>query len=85
MKAAQAINKFKNSLAAIYYDVIIDNPYETSEDFAETIRLLLKFPKPRHFKLFSLTFYQEQNCMKKQNWMGYCLMKKNTVDTGKTF
>lgn len=56
LKAAQAINKFKNSLAAIYYDVIIDNPYETSEDFAETIRLLLKFPKPRHFKLFSLTF-----------------------------
>lgn len=56
LKAVQALHKFKDSLAASCYDVIIDNPYETNEDFIDTIKLLLKFPKPRHIKLFSLTF-----------------------------
>ena len=56
LKAVRILHKFKDSLAASYYDVITDNPYETNEDFADTIRLLLKFPKPRHIKLFSLVF-----------------------------
>jgi len=57
LKAVQAIHKFKDFLLASEYDVIIDNPYETNEDVADTIRLLLKFPKPRYFRLFSLTFF----------------------------
>ncbi|MBI2472550.1 MAG: cobalamin B12-binding domain-containing protein [Planctomycetes bacterium] len=57
LKAVHAVHKFKNSLVASEYDVILDNPYETNENLVETIRLLLKFPKPRHFKLFSLTFF----------------------------
>src|SRR3990172_13268389 len=57
LNAVHAFHKFKDSLVAIYYDVIIDNPYETNEDFVDTIRLLLKFPKPRCIRLFSLTFF----------------------------
>lgn len=56
LNAVRTIQKFKDSLMASYYDVITDNPYETNEDVADTIRLLLKFPKPRHIKVFSLTF-----------------------------
>ncbi len=39
------------------YDVILDNPYETDEDYKETIRLLTKIPKPYELQLFSLTMY----------------------------
>jgi len=47
----------KNNVAG-YYDVILDNPYETEQDEIETINVLLKVPKPYVLQLFSLCFYQ---------------------------
>jgi radical SAM superfamily enzyme YgiQ (UPF0313 family) len=47
----------KNNVAG-YYDVILDNPYETEQDKIETINVLLKIPKPFVLQLFSLCFYQ---------------------------
>ena len=43
---------------AAYYDVILDNPYETDEDILHTIQILLQTPKPFQLVLFSLCFYQ---------------------------
>lgn len=40
-----------------YYDVILDNPYETEEDTSLTIKFLAKLPKPFHLSCFSLTFF----------------------------
>jgi len=40
-----------------YYDVILDNPYETEEDLAKTIEFLAQIPKPFHLSCFSLTFF----------------------------
>ncbi|MEJ2746064.1 MAG: radical SAM protein, partial [bacterium] len=40
------------------YDVILDNPFEAEEDLLETVRLILKLPKPFQFQLYSLTFYE---------------------------
>lgn len=56
LNAATAMNKFKDNILPSY-DVIIDNPYENDEDLVETIKLLIKIPKPRDFSIFSLTFF----------------------------
>ena len=40
-----------------YYDVILDNPYETQEDISKTIRFLAKMPKPYRLSCFSPTFF----------------------------
>lgn len=38
------------------YDVIVDNPFESSEDKRATLELLLKLPRPYTLNMFSLTF-----------------------------
>ena len=41
-----------------YYDVILDNPYETEEDLIQTINVILQIPKPYMLQILSLCFYQ---------------------------
>ncbi|MBU0604870.1 MAG: B12-binding domain-containing radical SAM protein [Candidatus Omnitrophica bacterium] len=52
--AALQIKKFN---IPCLYDVILDNPYETESDVIETIKVLLKIPRPFMLQLFSLCFY----------------------------
>jgi len=40
-----------------WYDVILDNPYETECDHIETIEVLLRTPRPYQLDLFSLDFF----------------------------
>ncbi|HJP33880.1 MAG TPA: radical SAM protein [Candidatus Latescibacteria bacterium] len=40
-----------------YYDVIMDNPYETHEDASQTIRFIQDLPRPFKLSHFSLTFF----------------------------
>jgi len=39
------------------YDLIFNNPFETRDDIIETIRLILRFPKPFSLQGFNLIFY----------------------------
>ncbi len=55
LEATKIINEFPEIIPL--YDVILDNPYETAEDFKETIRLLTQIPKPFELQLFTLTWY----------------------------
>ena len=41
-----------------FYDVILDNPFETDEDIVQTLQVIQKIPKPYQLQLFSLTFYK---------------------------
>lgn len=41
----------------VRYDLILDNPYDTEDSLAETIRLLLALPKPLRANLYSLQFF----------------------------
>ncbi|MEI6126106.1 MAG: radical SAM protein [Pseudomonadota bacterium] len=41
-----------------YYDVILDNPFESDQDVIETLHVLKRVPKPFQLQLFSLTFYK---------------------------
>jgi radical SAM superfamily enzyme YgiQ (UPF0313 family) len=55
LEATRLIKKYNISG---YYDVILDNPFETDADLIETINVLKKVPKPFQLQLFSLTFYK---------------------------
>ena len=55
--AAAILNKYKGRMLPPQFDIIVDNPYETSEDYIETIDFLLTLPKPFFIQLFSLMFY----------------------------
>lgn len=54
LKAARIFNECK---IAVYCDVILDNPFENDEDKLETVKVLMKTPKPFYLQLYSLSAY----------------------------
>lgn len=54
LKGAKIVSDLKISP---WYDVILDNPYETEEDHLETINVLLRTPRPFQLGLFSLDYF----------------------------
>ncbi len=54
MKAAEVISEAK---AAPFYEMIVDNPYETEEDEMETINSIAKLKRPYIISLAHLTFF----------------------------
>jgi len=53
---AKAINKFKNKIAS-FYDIILDNPWESEHDLIKTLMLLSSLPIPYGLMLYSLSFF----------------------------
>jgi len=64
LKAANIINSYKGRLLP-YYDFIIENPYETNEDLLDTVRLLVKLPRPYVTRIYSLSFFPGTKLHKK--------------------
>lgn len=56
VEAAKILHKFYPGLR-YSFDLILDNPYETTEDLKKTISLLDAMPNTYELILFSLTFY----------------------------
>jgi len=54
LKAARLIHEYP---VASYYDVIVDNPFESEEDTLETVETLAAAPRPCYVLVFSLSFY----------------------------
>ena len=54
LEAARIISDLRLSC---WYDVILDNPYETEEDCLKTINVLLRTPRPFQLDIFSLDFF----------------------------
>jgi radical SAM superfamily enzyme YgiQ (UPF0313 family) len=54
LAAARLIHEYP---VASYYDVIVDNPFETVEDTLQTVETLMAAPKPFYVLIFSLNFY----------------------------
>jgi radical SAM superfamily enzyme YgiQ (UPF0313 family) len=54
MKAAEIISESK---VAPYYEMIVDNPYETEEDEMESINAMAKLKRPYTISLAHLTFF----------------------------
>ncbi|MBN1297115.1 B12-binding domain-containing radical SAM protein [bacterium] len=57
IRAAGVLDEFMDRLLVRTYDVIVDNPFETDADRAETVHVLSRLNKPFHLDLFSLTLY----------------------------
>lgn len=57
MAVVKEINKFRDRIAPPSYDFILDNPWESENDLAETLMLLSRLPRPYIIELFSLTLY----------------------------
>lgn len=51
------VKKIDNYKVRIKYDLILDNPYETTQSLRDTVELLLQLPKPLFFNLFSLQYF----------------------------
>ncbi|MFH1539511.1 MAG: radical SAM protein [bacterium] len=54
LKAAALVQKY---MVAPFYDIIIDNPWETEEDVLDTVYTVMDTPRPFYLNIFSLTFY----------------------------
>jgi anaerobic magnesium-protoporphyrin IX monomethyl ester cyclase len=57
LSTCNLINKFKKKIPAIYYDFILDNPWETVEDEIETLELILQLPRPYDLALASFRYF----------------------------
>lgn len=64
-KAAEIISEFKNKIDTPYYDIILDNPWETEENLIETLMFLSKLQTPYRLSYFSLNFYPGTELYKK--------------------
>ena len=53
----QQIEVFRKYNISIKYDFIFENPFETEEEFKETIELIRMFPKPYLINMFQLKFF----------------------------
>ena len=56
LKAAEILNSYKDRLLP-YYDFILENPYDTKEDTLETLRLMIKLPRPYETRVYALSFF----------------------------
>lgn len=54
LKAANLIKEYN---VAAFYDVILDNPFESDDDRIKTIFALIETPKPYYTQFFSLSLY----------------------------
>jgi radical SAM superfamily enzyme YgiQ (UPF0313 family) len=54
--AVVIVNDYKNKVQ-VYYDIILDSPWDTDDDAIETLMFLSKLPTPYKLNLFSLLFY----------------------------
>ncbi len=57
LKTCEMLNAAIGKILPPDYHFIVDNPWETTEDLAATLDLILKLPKPRGIKVSSLVFY----------------------------
>jgi hypothetical protein len=54
IRAAKLIKEYG---IAPFYDVILDNPFESEEEQLQTVETLIETPKPYYPEIFSLVFY----------------------------
>jgi len=62
-RATKIINSYKNLMP--FYDIIVENPYESREDTLETLKLLVKLPRPMKVRVYSLSFFPGTSLTKK--------------------
>jgi len=74
----EAVKTLKKHKVKPRLDFILDNPFENDEDKLEVINLLLSFPKPFEFRLYSLAYFPETELTKRALKEG--LIDENDVE-----
>ncbi|HUT02793.1 MAG TPA: radical SAM protein [bacterium] len=64
LAVTDVIHKFSDRILPPRYDVIVDNPFETSRDVAETVRLLSRIKRPYFIQYFCLTLLPETELLR---------------------
>ncbi len=54
IQTAHVVNSFRIDP---FYDLIVDNPFETEQDRADSLEFLLRLPRPFHLRMFPLTYF----------------------------
>lgn len=57
IKLLQTSKFLKQKGIVPFYDLIVDNPFETEEDKRQGLEFLLTFPRPFHLHVFSLLYF----------------------------
>jgi len=57
LEAGRIIRQFYDAGVRADYGFILDNPFETDDDGRDSLRLLIRLPKPRTIVLYSLAFF----------------------------
>lgn len=78
-KSIKVINVFKDKIPLPYYDIILDNPWESEEDLIETLLFLSKLPPPYELVIYSLAFYPETQLYWRAKKEGIIRDDKNEV------
>jgi anaerobic magnesium-protoporphyrin IX monomethyl ester cyclase len=55
-RAAHILSPYMDKIE-VFFDLIIDNPWESKEQTAETLRAIVELPRPYKLQLFSLTLF----------------------------
>ena len=71
------VNDHKDKITKVFYDIILDSPWDTEQDNMETLMFLSKLPTPYVLNLFSLVFYPGTDLYRKAKKEG---IVKNDVD-----
>lgn len=78
LEVTRLLHRYRSRLIMPDYHVIIDNPWETTEDTLETVRLLFQIPKPFGLCISSLVFFPGTELYNKAVREG--LIKDETTD-----
>jgi anaerobic magnesium-protoporphyrin IX monomethyl ester cyclase len=76
LRAANILNSFKGKLSVLY-DFILDNPWETDEDYIETINLVSELPRPFKLVLYTLILQPGTELYKKAEKEGILSKDEN--------
>lgn len=56
-KAVEIIRQYHKKMEPVWYDFIIDNPWETTQENLQTLRFMLELPRPFAVCIYSLTYF----------------------------
>jgi radical SAM superfamily enzyme YgiQ (UPF0313 family) len=78
-KLMKQILMFKKHDVDVRYDFIFSNPFETKEEYQETIQLIKTFPKPFSINMFELKWFPNTKITKMALESGYSITTEDEI------
>jgi radical SAM superfamily enzyme YgiQ (UPF0313 family) len=65
IRASEILSKFSKYIVPTSYDIILDNPWETTENLVETFSMINRLKRPYVLNIYSLTLYPNTEIYRK--------------------